>query len=402
MMFAPALHAKRAAAAILAAALPLLVIAAACATPEPQIIEREIIVREVVKEVEVVVTATPAPQPTPTPIPTAAPITTPTPRATATSAPARAETQRTAAKPTSTPKPSATPTLTVDDFYVIINQGHSSSDGFGKASLYYNAQNIESGNGAEMNFFNEDFVINYLLSQEIITPAQKNAYYTPVSPERTDDFINSRMAKVFDEEYPGNIKVPLQPFADAIYKLRTAQREGGPLSKMETFSEASFREIIHFASKHSLDSGTPISLRENVLVPSGDEGYVIINGNSVQTVMVDDQGNTTSVDVKVAGIEEVLDYWLSQNKITVEQRDQYGRTGAGGTFLQGRRGPLRLRLLGRRLPRGHRRRGRKHHTRQAAAPVHGAIVSTPKSSPAPHLAPPHPPCCARYTPPHCR
>ena len=326
MLLAFALHAKRAAAAILAAALALFSLAA-CATPEPQVIEREIIVREVVKEVEVevvkVVTATPAPQPTPTPMPTA----TPTPRATATSAPARAETRNAAAKPTSTPKPSATPTLTVDDFYVIINQGHSSSDGFGAASLYYNAQNIESGDGAEMNFFNEDFVINYLLSQEIITPAQKNAYYTPVSPERTDDFINSRMAKVFDEEYPGNIKVPLQPFADAMYKLRTAQREGGSLSEMETFSEASFKEIIHFASKHSLDSGTPVSLGDNVLVPSGDEGYVIINGNTVQTLMVDDQGNTTSVDVKVAGIEDVLDYWLSQNKITVEQRNQYGQTG---------------------------------------------------------------------------
>ena len=322
-----ALRAKRAAAAILAAALPLLIIAAACATPEPQIIEREIIVREVVKEVEVevvkVVTTTPAPQPTP--MPTATPK--PTPAPTATSAPARAKTRTAAAKPTSTPKPSATPTLTVDDFYVIINQGPSSSDGLGEASLYYNARSIESGNGFEMSFFNEDFVINYLLSQEIITPAQKNAYYTPVSPERTDDFINSRMAKFFDEEFPGNIKVPLQPFADAMYKLHRAQREGGSLSKMKTFGEASFKQILYFASKHSLDSGTPISLGDNVLVPSGDEGYVIINGNTVQTLMVDDQGNTTSVDVKVAGIEEVLDYWLSQNKITVEQRDQYGRTG---------------------------------------------------------------------------
>ena len=47
----------------------------------------------------------------------------------------------------------------------------------------------------------------------------------------------------------------------------------------------------------------------------------------MQTVIVDAQGNTTSIDVKVAGIEEVLDYWLSQNKITLEQRNQYGQTG---------------------------------------------------------------------------
>ena len=27
------------------------------------------------------------------------------------------------------------------------------------------------------------------------------------------------------------------------------------------------------------------------------------------------------------GADELLDYWLSQNKITVEQIDEYGRTG---------------------------------------------------------------------------
>ena len=145
------------------------------------------------------------------------------------------------------------------------------------------------------------------------------------------------------------------------------------MSKMETFSEASFREIIHFASKHSLDSGIPISLGDNVLVPSGDEGYVIINGNSVQTVIVDDQGNTTSVDVKIAGIEEVLELLAEpkQNNCGTAQPLRQNRTV--GTFLQGRRGPLRLRLLGRRIPRGHRRARRQHHTRQASAPLHPRI-----------------------------
>ena len=318
MLLASTLRAKRAAAAILAAALPLLIITAACATPEPQVIEREIIVREVVKEVEVVVTATPAPQPTATPIPTATPK--PTPRATATSAPARAETQNTAAKPTSTPKPSATPTLTIDDLYVIINQGRS-SDGHGIAAFYYDAHDIESGNGAESHFANEDFFINHLLSQGVITPAQRNAYYTPVTPERENDFVNSKMAEFFDEKYVGNIKVPLQPFVNAVSKLSTAQQ-------VKTIGVRTVSHLIrNYVDENSLRSDAPVSPGDNTIsVPSEDEGYVIINGNNVQTVMVDSQGNTTSVDVQVAGIEEVLDYWLSQNKITVEQRDRYGQT----------------------------------------------------------------------------
>ena len=324
MMFAPALHAKRAAAAILAAALPLLIIAAACATPEPQVIEREIIVREVVKEVEVVVTATPAPQPTSTPIPTAAPTETPTPRATATSAPARAETRNAAAKPTSTPRPSATPTLTVDDFYVIINQGPT-SNGRGIASLYESARHIESGDGLEMHFFNEDFFINYLLSQEVITPAQRNAYYTPVSSERREHYNYGRV-EFFDEDYVGNIKVPLRHFANALHKLDSSQKEGRIQEKKILKQGITDHIISRYADKNPLGSDIPIP-SSDILAPSKNEGYVIINGNTVQTLMVDDQGNTTSVDVKIAGIEEVLDYWLSQNKITVEQRDQYGRTG---------------------------------------------------------------------------
>ena len=317
MTLAFALHAKRAA-AILAATLPLLIIiAAACATPEPQVIEREIIVKEVEVEVVKVVTATPAPQPTSTPVPTA----TPKPAPTATSAPARAETRNAAANPTSTPKPSATPTLTVDDFYVIINQGPT-SNGKGIVALYNLPQLIESGNGLESHFENEDFFINHLLSQGVITPAQRTAYYTPVSVERENFYYDNRMAEFFDEKDAGNIKIPLQQFANAMYKLQHLS------PKKETLHEETISYFIRtYVDENSLDSDMPVPSDDTLLAPSKDEGYVIINGNNVQTVMVDDQGNTTSVDVKITGIEEVLDYWLSQNKITVEQRDQYGRTG---------------------------------------------------------------------------
>ena len=70
--------------AILALAALALFTVAACASPETQVIEREIIREvEIVKEVEVqvVVTATPAPQPTaaPTPMPTNTPLPSPTP-----------------------------------------------------------------------------------------------------------------------------------------------------------------------------------------------------------------------------------------------------------------------------------------------------------------------------------
>ena len=83
--------------------------------------------------------------------------------------------------------------------------------------------------------------------------------------------------------------------------------------------------MLHYADTSSLDSnedvlGGKISL-------DGSEGYVTISDGKISVSSVDDDGNTTTVDVEGVGAKELLDYWLSQNKITIEQKNQYGETG---------------------------------------------------------------------------
>ena len=59
----------------------------------------------------------------------------------------------------------------------------------------------------------------------------------------------------------------------------------------------------------------------------GSEGYVTISDGKISVSAVDDDGNTTTVNVEGVSAKELLDYWLSQNKITIEQKNQYGKTG---------------------------------------------------------------------------
>ena len=53
----------------------------------------------------------------------------------------------------------------------------------------------------------------------------------------------------------------------------------------------------------------------------------MISDGKISVSAVDDAGNATTVQVEGIGAKELLDYWLSQNKITVEQKNQYGQTG---------------------------------------------------------------------------
>ena len=59
----------------------------------------------------------------------------------------------------------------------------------------------------------------------------------------------------------------------------------------------------------------------------GDGGYVSISDGRVSVSAVDGDGNATTVELEGVGAQELLDYWLSENKITIEQRNQYGETG---------------------------------------------------------------------------
>ena len=275
---------------------------------------------EVVKEVEVqvVVTATPAPQPTaaPTPIPTSAPMPSPTPE---TSKPASAPTPAPVMLrlPTATPKP----TYTIDDYYVIINQGPASNDGKGLISLYDKPSHIESGDGREFFFDDEDLFINYLLSQDVITSEGRNAYYTPVSAERLD-YYNYDMVKFLDEDFVGNIKIPLRTFANSLPRLYyLTQNENSPFYQ-KTLTRRRFENtFLRYADKDLLNP-------DRYNAPSSDEnGYVVIRDGSIAVSGTSEDGVTTSVSIETVDTGELLDYLLRRNKITVAQRDEYGRTG---------------------------------------------------------------------------
>ena len=306
---------------VLLAALALLTLAA-CASPEPQVIEREIIrevevVKEVEVEVQVVVTATPAPQPTaaPTPMPTSTPAPSPTPETSMPVAAAPTPAPVVLRPPTATPKP----TYTIDDYYVIINQGSKANSGEGLISLYNRPRYIESGDGKELLFFDEDLFMNYLLSEGVITSEQKSAYYTPVSAERLDDYRYDRV-KFLDEDFVGNTKIPLRPFANSLLKLHyLTQNKKSPFSKIVP-SGVFEDHFLRYADKDLLNP-------DRYNIPSEETGYVVIRDGSIAVSGTSEDGVTTSVSIDTVDTGELLDYLLSQNKITVAQRDEYGRTG---------------------------------------------------------------------------
>ena len=236
-----------------------------------------------------------APQPVPSPVPTSAQVPTPTstPTSPSTSTPVPSPTPKptktsietSAPSPTVVTKPAVTPTPEANDYYVVINKGDPNNNA--GLMTYYNKESP----GMSNYFREEDFFLNYLAKESVITPEQKN------------DYFNGE-----------DVVIPMSSIANAVYKLFETDRYNA--NKLDIDSPSI---LLDYADKELLDPS-------NYGIPSEDGGYVVINGNNVQTVMVDEHGNTTSVDVEIAGIDEVLDYWLSQNKITVEQRDQYGQT----------------------------------------------------------------------------
>ena len=53
----------------------------------------------------------------------------------------------------------------------------------------------------------------------------------------------------------------------------------------------------------------------------------MISDGKISVSAIDDDGTATTIQVEGIGAKELLDYWLSQNKITVQQRNAYGQTG---------------------------------------------------------------------------
>ncbi len=224
-------------------------------------------------------TSVPSPAPRPTPVPTSTPAPTATPQPTATPL------------PTETPLPTATATPDVSDYFVVLHAGKDLSDGIGRIEYFFDNRNVGSG-----PFYEEDFYLEYLMKERVITSEQKDAYFKgePIQ------------------------KIPLVSMATATYKLF----ENDPYHA----NKLRFRDIyilFHYADKSAVDSdggGSGFSL-------AGDGGYVSISDGKISVSAVDADGNTTTVDLEGVGAQELLDYWLSENKITIEQRNAYGETG---------------------------------------------------------------------------
>ncbi len=231
-------------------------------------------------------TSVPSPTPRPTPVPTSTPAPTATPRPTATPL------------PTETPLPTATATPDVSDYFVVLHQGGRLGDGRGAITIYadypFTKVKLEGGT---FGFYNEEFFLDYLVKEKVITSEQK------------DDYFNGEPIQ----------RISLVAISTATWKLK----ENDPYN----FSQlriSSPEYVLHYADKSAVGSssggGGGISLE-------GDGGYVKISDGRISVSAVDADGNATTVELEGVGAQELLDYWLSENKITIEQRNQYGETG---------------------------------------------------------------------------
>ena len=245
----------------------------------------------VAKVVTVAPTAQAVPAPTFTPVPTPSPVPTSTPVPSPTPGPVEEPTP----VPTATPV-LPTPTPEVNDYYVVLHQGRILNDGVGVIEYYAKYPFNPYAEGSAGSFYNEAFFLEYLRRKGVITSGQKNAY--------------------FNGEH---IQIPLLPISKAAYQL--FKNDNYNAQKLRI---AGRRNLLHYGEEFYLDSGEDVSGGQLSL--EGDGGYVTISDGKISVSAVDENGNTTTVNVEGVGAKELLDYWLSQNRITVDQANEYGQT----------------------------------------------------------------------------
>ena len=152
-------------------------------------------------------------------------------------------------------------------------------------------------NRSAIGFREESFYLEYLRREGVITSKQK------------DDYFDGKPIQ----------KIPIVAISTATWKLF----ENDPYNAHKVIPGAE-DNFFDYADKSSSSSGGGVAGGE-VSLEAG-EGYVSIDDGKISVSAV--EGNiTTTVNFEGVGAEELLDYWLSQNKITVEQIDEYGRTG---------------------------------------------------------------------------
>ena len=247
------------------------------------------------------VTADQSPETQPVPTPTSVPQPTPSPIPTSTPEPVPTATPR----PTTIPTPAATPTPEVNDFYVIIEQNMEKNkyleDGIGAIQFHADYPDVYVSPNVFFTIYNDDSLLSYLVRERVITSRQKNDYFKG-----------------------GGFSIPLLDISNAVYKM--IQNEGVYRFNQHFKTDDMEHYLTYYADKSSVDSNGNASGIEDLL-SGNDEGYVMISDGKISVSAVDADGNTTTVQFEGIGAKELLDYWLSQSKITVEQKNEYGQTG---------------------------------------------------------------------------
>ena len=228
----------------------------------------------------------PASAPAPAPVPTA---TTPPPPPTPTPIPTR--TPRPA--PTRIPPPTATPGPTVSDYYVIITNGvvSNTSGGMLFCADYPDIKAFEGCNIVAV-FHDEDFFINYLFREGVITDRQRGAYYRGENNE-----------------------VYLNDFAPAIHKL--LQTRG--YRWMEDRLGPSFNRGAIDGRFLAYYDKPPSALEPSSL----EDGFVVMRDGNMETVVMNADGETVRVEIDDVDTEDFLDYLVSVGRISAERRDDY-------------------------------------------------------------------------------
>ena len=219
----------------------------------------------------------PTPKPTPTPK-----INTPTPR------------------PTSTPIPTATPGPRISDYYVTLDK-RIPNDELGMVEFFANypdyPRTYETG-GIFVTFNDEDFFLNYLLNEDAITQEQHRAYYL------------GREVRI----YLDDIAVP-------VYKLVKTKGYKWIRNKLGFNRLEIDRRFLGHLDKSLVEDDDSVAASA-----AGQEGYVVITDGSLETVITNDDGKTTRVQIETVDTEDLLEYLLRQGKITVEQKNRYGES----------------------------------------------------------------------------
>ena len=241
-----------------------------------------------------------APQPTLPPVPTktASPVPTSTPVPSPTSKPSETAVERPTPNPTATRAPVATPTPKVNDYYVVLYDRGKKGDGIGRISFYAEYPDGKY-DGSSLTLKKDASFLSYLVQQNVIDSEQKNAYLE-------------------GEE----IIIPLKDIANAVKKLRNE----GLHSVRRHISELTERRLTYHADPVLPDSNENTSDNKR-FSEDADRGYVAIKDGKISVSGTDDQGNTTTISVEGESAQTLIERWLKSNKITVAQRDEYGRTG---------------------------------------------------------------------------